>query len=87
MHTQEPKQIPNPKWRRRTLARAVAALLASMAVAVVADDGGNGEAGKPVLKSMSKLKTPTVAGYVDEAEHAYHLPDEVLRAQPGREWG
>ena len=34
MHTQEPKQIPNPKWRRRTLARAVAALLASMAVAV-----------------------------------------------------
>ncbi len=71
MNTHEPKHIPNPKWRRRALARAVAALLAGMAVAVVADDGGNGEAGKPILKSMSKLKTPTVAGYVDEAEHAY----------------
>jgi hypothetical protein len=36
-----------------------------------ADDGGNGEPGKPILKSMSKLPTPTVAGHVDEAEHAY----------------
>ncbi|MCU0843244.1 MAG: choice-of-anchor O protein, partial [Thiobacillaceae bacterium] len=38
---------------------------------VVADDGGNGQPGKPVLKSMSKLPTATVAGHIDEAEHAF----------------
>lgn len=48
-----------------------AALSAGMTATVCADDGGNGEAGKPILKSTSKLPAPTVEGYLDEAEHAY----------------
>jgi hypothetical protein len=46
-------------------------MLASSLGLVFADDGGNGEPGKPILKSMSKLPAPTVAGHLDEAEHAY----------------
>ncbi len=48
-----------------------AALSAGMTATVCADDGGNGEPGKPILKSTSKLPAPTVEGYLDEAEHAY----------------
>ena len=39
--------------------------------AVLADDGSNGEAGKPILKRLSNIQEPTVEGYVDEAEHAF----------------
>jgi hypothetical protein len=49
-----------------------AALSAGLGAAAFADDGGNGiEAGKPILKRMSNIQQPTVAGYVDEAEHAF----------------
>ncbi len=48
-----------------------AALSAGMTSTVCADDGGNGEPGKPILKSISKLPTPSVEGYLDEAEHAF----------------
>jgi hypothetical protein len=37
----------------------------------LADDGGNGEPGKPILKSMSHETEVTVPGYLDEAEHAF----------------
>ena len=30
--------------------------------AVMADDGSNGEAGKPILKRLSNIQEPTVAG-------------------------
>lgn len=37
----------------------------------LADDGGNGDPGKPILKRMSNISTATVPGYLDEAEHAF----------------
>ncbi len=48
-----------------------AALSAGMTAAALADDGGNGEPGKPILKRMSNIQEPTVEGYIDEAEHAF----------------
>lgn len=58
------------------ISRRAALLLMTTALALginqaLADDGSNGEAGKPILKSTSKLPSPTVAGYLDEAEHAF----------------
>lgn len=47
------------------------AVLATTSHTAFADDGSNGEPGKPVLKSMSNIQAPTVEGYVDEAEHAF----------------
>ena len=40
-------------------------------VSVMADDGGNGEPGKPILKRMSNIPMETVEGFLDEAEHAF----------------
>lgn len=45
--------------------------LVAMSGTAAADDGGNGEAGKPILKRMSNVQSPTVEGYIDEAEHAF----------------
>ncbi|MBS3954711.1 MAG: hypothetical protein KGZ88_17300 [Methylomicrobium sp.] len=59
--------MKTPKLKILTLAL----LTALSSGQVVADDGGNGEAGKPILKSMSKLPTQTVPGHIDEAEHAF----------------
>jgi hypothetical protein len=56
--------------RRATLLLVTTALALGINQAL-ADDGSNGEAGKPILKSVSKLPAPTVAGYLDEAEHAF----------------
>ena len=58
--------------RRNVLLFVLAAALSLVAVTVaLADDGGNGQAGKPVLKRMSNISEVTVPGYVDEAEHAF----------------
>jgi len=49
----------------------IAVLIVTSASAVMADDGGNGDPNKPVLKSMSNITDAIVPGYVDEAEHAF----------------
>lgn len=49
----------------------VAVLIVTSASTAIADDGGNGEIGKPILKSMSNIAEATVPGYLDEAEHAF----------------
>ncbi len=59
--------MKTPKLKILTLAL----LTALSSGQVVADDGGNGVTGKPILKSTSKLPAPTVPGYLDEAEHAF----------------
>jgi hypothetical protein len=59
--------MKSPKLHTLTLA-----ILTALATGfVVADDGSNGEPGKPILKRMSNIQQPTVAGYIDEAEHAF----------------
>jgi len=60
------------KPRLLPLSFITAAALASMGGAPsFADDGGNGDAGKPIAKRMSNIQQPTVPGYIDEAEHAF----------------
>jgi hypothetical protein len=65
---------PRRTWRS-IAAGASLALVASMMATTpaFADDGGNGEPGKPVLKSMINLPgdDPTVEDYLDEAEHSF----------------
>ena len=63
--------------------------MALLAGATSADDGGNGEAGKPILKSMSHDAQATVAGHMDEAEHAFiaqmkfYVPSQAANGEVG----
>ena len=69
---------PPPRRSRSALRSAIAMGSALMMTATAfggvasADDGSNGEAGKPVLKSVSHdAQDPSADGYVDENEHAF----------------
>jgi len=66
----------SPGSGRKTVAlgSTVAVVAATMfgGSAAYADDGSNGDAGKPVLKSISHdSQDPTLEGFVDESEHAF----------------
>ncbi|MCO5760607.1 MAG: hypothetical protein NHG36_03705 [Chromatiaceae bacterium] len=76
----------------KALAVAIsAALLTASAATALADDGGNGEAGKPILKRMSNIQGDTVPGYIDEAEHAFiaqmkfYVPSQAANGTVGDE--
>ena len=62
------------RWRALAVGSATAMTITMLGSApALADDGGGGEAGKPVSKSMSQSgqETIEVKGYVNENEHAF----------------
>lgn len=67
-------RIPRRGRKSVALGSAAAVVATTMfaGMTAYADDGGGGEPGKPVLKSLSHdASDPSVPGYVDENEHAF----------------